>query len=1431
MCCRLRNRCVSQFLIGVACVSLPHVARAANCTAPFSVTVNFSGMLLGRDAEMSATFSAGSFSSPVLKPGASCIFSESFWELGFLKQLQTQYIDGRPFVGPETVDGLATDGASGPILISISELGFIGSNIGGSPSTTLNTRIDWIYPGDIPGDPPFTAFETVELSCTGPFRPAGPNGATASLPCTADTSPFGSFGSGTATVIVSWTPNPVSSPLTIVNPFAPYARYQQPPQALSIPAVLNADPVSSLAADGNTAVVIIYKSTSSQPVTFALSASGAELPSSAAIGSLSPFAPDYLTNPHRSTSNLSLPVTGSSYGPDADGSYYFLALLWAPDAMPLPNSFPAVNITLTATQITVDPVATSITLEPPPLLLVHGVWSSAKEAGFAPGSQGFGDWISHKYPHNLIFGVDYGTESFKDFTNLSIQHTLLSNMTDALAAAAMSGLAARTVDVFAHSMGGLVTRYFLSPSGSAVRAGNPALLPNPVHKLITIGTPHQGTLLTTALEDNLTATATNVFGAILCSAKSVSPCNLLNLFNAIGKKVDTAIASMEPDSTQLKALSPQPPYSAITYNAIIGNSVVPAKFSAQITEPLLNIIISGFVLLPGNSIETILGTTSHDTIVPAASQGGSDPNPVTIPVPIVHTNLCGSVFIPNIFCPDVGETASRNVWSQAYWWLTGGVNAAPATTTSSAAPFVTATAPPPTLDLTGYTKVSESLVTFDPTTGSTLPINSVTNITATSSKTITELLLFQTVTDPTDTVLFVATQSPFSISFTPTRLGAANFAVIVVFSDLTYAVTTLNYTLQTSRAAYALKLLNAPVANMTIGSSRVINASALYANGQIDVTGVANYAARSGVASVFKVSAGGTITAVGNGIDLLDVSYGGATATASVAVGACIFAVTPSNQTIPYTGAMVTIQIATQPGCAWTASTTTSWLTLNGGSGTGSGSFSFTAAANSSATSRPGTVEVARQTVTLTQVGSPVTLSAYSAYTAAGGSTGSVNVAATSSDATWTATSNVSWITITAGANGTGNGTVTYSVAANSTGAQRVGTITIGGQTFTITQAALSAGLAFYPVPPCRIIDTRRANGMFGGPAISAQGTRTVPIPQSTCNIPASALAYSLNVTAVPLATLGYLSIWPAGQSQPVVSTLNSFDGSIVANAAIVPAGAQGAVNVFTSDATQVILDINGYFAPASTANGLGFYILPPCRVVDTRRAAGPLAGPLMSGGSARSFPLTSSPCGAPSTAQAYSLNITVAPRHMLGYLTSWPTGQTQPFVSTLNSQNGLTVANAAIVPAGTNGAISIFVTDDTDVIIDINGYFAPPGSPAAQSLYTVTPCRVADTRPRSTLIGGGLTNFSIGTSPCGGIPNSAQAYSLNFTVVPHGPLGYLTAWPAGQPQPDVSTLNSPAGKVVANAAIVPSGANGAISVFVTNTTDLILDINAYFAP
>jgi hypothetical protein len=256
------------------------------------------------------------------------------------------------------------------------------------------------------------------------------------------------------------------------------------------------------------------------------------------------------------------------------------------------------------------------------------------------------------------------------------------------------------------------------------------------------------------------------------------------------------------------------------------------------------------------------------------------------------------------------------------------------------------------------------------------------------------------------------------------------------------------------------------------------------------------------------------------------------------------------------------------------------------------------------------------------------------------------------------------------------------------------------------------------------------------------------------------------------------------------------------------------------------------------TIQGSQFVPSSPCRVVDTRSAAGSLGGPFVSSGTSRAFPLTASTtCSIPSTAQAYSLNLTVVPHGTLGYVTMWPTGQTQPVVSTLNSLDGRVKANASIMPAGTNGAVSVYATDDADVILDINGYFMGASNSSAEAFYPVNPCRLVDTRAGAAstvssgaLIGGTSRTLPLLSSGCN-VPATATAYSLNFTVVPsNGTLGYLTVYPTGVTQPVVSTLNAPTGTVVANAAILPAGTGGSIDVFATDTTDLVVDINGYFA-
>ena len=369
---------------------------------------------------------------------------------------------------------------------------------------------------------------------------------------------------------------------------------------------------------------------------------------------------------------------------------------------------------------------------------------------------------------------------------------------------------------------------------------------------------------------------------------------------------------------------------------------------------------------------------------------------------------------------------------------------------------------------------------------------------------------------------------------------------------------------------------------------------------------------------------------------------------------------------------------------------------------------------------------------------------------------------------------------------------------------------------------------------PCRLVDTRPQYG-GSGPVQGGVPQSFVLTGRAGCNIPASAQAFSLNVTVVPPGPLGFLIIWPTGEPQPGVSTLNSVDGRTKANAAIIGAGTNGAVSVYVSQTTNVLLDINGYFVSA-TDSALAFYPLTPCRLADTRPQYGG-GGPIR-GGTTQSFPILDiAGCTVPSTAVAYSLNITAVPINALYYLTIWPKGDPLPNVSTLNDVPGTIVANAAIVVGGLGGEISAYPSNDTNLVIDIDGYFAPP-APGGLALYTVMPCRVIDTRRIGTgqpFSGTLVPPVDVAHSACAPPPQPQPlAYVLNGTVVPQGALGYLTLWPDGESLPNVSTLNALDGIIASNMAIVPTDQGpdyGKINAYAAGTTQLVLDISAYFAP
>jgi hypothetical protein len=126
---------------------------------------------------------------------------------------------------------------------------------------------------------------------------------------------------------------------------------------------------------------------------------------------------------------------------------------------------------------------------------------------------------------------------------------------------------------------------------------------------------------------------------------------------------------------------------------------------------------------------------------------------------------------------------------------------------------------------------------------------------------------------------------------------------------------------------------------------------------------------------------------------------------------------------------------------------------------------------------------------------------------------------------------------------------------------------------------------------------------------------------------------------------------------------------------------------------------------------------------------------------------------------------------------------------------------------------------------------------------FSVTPCRIVDTRGPTGVTGGpALTNgsprsFPIDVAPAAcGIPSTAKAATLNVTMVAPTQDGFLKIWPYLTASPQVSTINAAAGEpAIANGAIVPLTTNGTFNVTVSygtavpGTAHVILDVTGYF--
>ena len=189
----------------------------------------------------------------------------------------------------------------------------------------------------------------------------------------------------------------------------------------------------------------------------------------------------------------------------------------------------------------------------------------------------------------------------------------------------------------------------------------------------------------------------------------------------------------------------------------------------------------------------------------------------------------------------------------------------------------------------------------------------------------------------------------------------------------------------------------------------------------------------------------------------------------------CVPSLNPASASLPKEGGIGSVNVSTPSECSWVAASNDGWITITGGSsGAGGGTVSYSVAANGGV-QRSGTISVNGQAFTLTQAPNPASCS-YSLNTpgvqiSEQAGSGSF-ILTTGGGCPWTAASNAGWLTITSPTSGSGSATINYSVAANG-GQQRVGVITVGGRTFTVTQDPNPASCTFALSPVQSIIRCR----------------------------------------------------------------------------------------------------------------------------------------------------------------------------------------------------------------------------------------------------------------------------------------------------------------------------------------------------------------------
>jgi hypothetical protein len=270
---------------------------------------------------------------------------------------------------------------------------------------------------------------------------------------------------------------------------------------------------------------------------------------------------------------------------------------------------------------------------------------------------------------------------------------------------------------------------------------------------------------------------------------------------------------------------------------------------------------------------------------------------------------------------------------------------------------------------------------------------------------------------------------------------------------------------------------------------------------------------------------------------------------------------------------------------------------------------------------------------------------------------------------------------------------------------------------------------------------------------------------------------------------------------------------------------------IFTMPAADV-----SYTAVYSGAAIGDFTPVAPYRLFDTRSDAlspSGKAAPLVEG-QELAFDVSSQATTPPGAIGAL-LNVTATNPAAAGYVRAYPCG-TQPTISTVNFDPGQTAANLAMVKLSADRRVCFASYVPTDLVVDVAGWYSPPGQGGGFRYDTVDPVRVLDTRDQSLAPRGVVAplqadeELSFRLTGWSGFPAGATAAMLNVTATNPAAAGYVRVYPCGE-ENEVSNVNYVAGQTVANLAAVKVTADGDVCFKSYAPTDLVVDLAGWYAP